>query len=216
MQGKCILVGAGELKNPDIKKEKEDYIIAVDGGMYYCEQLGLEPDFYIGDFDSVEDRQLSRLKVIEQAKPECVRRLKPEKDDTDMISALRHGLERGYKEFHIYAGLGGRLEHTIANIQSLIFLKERGAGGYLLDEHMSCFVIRNESVSLFAGKRGYLSLFAMGERAEGVSICGMKYPLDGATITNGFPIGIDNEFVGERAQIRVESGTLLVLIREYI
>lgn len=214
MQGKCILIGAGEFAYSVIQREKEDYVIAVDGGMRYCEQLGLEPDLYVGDFDSVESAQRDKLAVIERQYPERVKRLKPEKDDTDMLSALRHGLEQGYTEFYIYAGMGGRLEHTIANIQSLVFLKNHNAKGYLLDGTMSCFVLRNECMKWEAGKNGYLSLLAMEEQVEGVCICGMKYPLDNAVITNGFPIGIDNEFTGQDALITVKKGTLLVILRE--
>lgn len=219
MQIKCIVIGAGELQPEALQPcpidwENGAYVIAVDGGLAYCRQMNIEPDYIIGDFDSVSKEEQQAVRLLEQREPQRVKRLKPEKDDTDMIAALRHGLECGYRNFDIYAGMGGRLEHTIANLQSLIFLKEHGARGCLLDAGLSCFVLRNEEVDFKAGQQGYLSLFSMGERAEGVTIRGMKYPLEHAAVTNSFPIGIDNEFMGQPAKISVENGMLLIIVRE--
>ena len=213
MQGRCIIVGAGDINIGEIDQKEDDYIIAVDGGMLYCKVLGIKPDYYLGDFDSLEEAELQEICELERLHPECVKRLQPEKDDTDTISALRHGLALGYREFCIYAGMGGRLEHTIANLQSLIFLKNHGAKGYLMDAECMCLMLQDETISFQRELSGFLSLFVMGEMAEGVSISGMKYPLQKQKLTNDFPIGIDNEFIGETAEIAVEHGTLLAIVR---
>ena len=213
LQGRCILICAGDLNVQEIEKREEDYAIAVDGGMLYCNLLGIEPDYYIGDFDSLEEEQRQELQSLKQHRPEFVKQLNPEKDDTDTLSAIKYGLEKGYREFHIYAGMGGRLEHTIANLQSLIYLKNRGAKGYLMDAENMCLIIQNETVSFQKEMEGYLSLFSMENCAEGVDISGMKYPLENAVLTNEFPIGIDNEFIGQPASISVKQGTLLVIVR---
>lgn len=213
MKNKCIIIGAGDLTVSDIATKEEDYIIAVDGGMMYLGVLGIEPDIIIGDFDSVEGEYLQAIEKIETKHPEKVIRLNKEKDDTDMLAALRYGLEKGYKDFEIYAGLGGRLDHTIANIQCLLYLKNHDATGYLKDGNGIIFVMKDESVSFKESMEGYVSLFALGDRAEGVTLEGLKYPLDKYTITNDFPIGISNEFVGVESKITVEHGQLAVIVQ---
>ena len=212
-KGKCILIGAGDLTVGQIPVDPcEDYVIAVDGGLMYCELLKLEPDLILGDFDSLEGEWQEALVQIEQSAPEKVLRLNPRKDDTDMYAALKKGLEEGYRSFRIYAGCGGRLEHTIANIQALLFLKHQGAQGYLMEGQGMMLVLENESVSFKEDMEGYISVFSLGKEARGVTIKGLKYPLDRYTMTNDFPIGTSNEFIGEKAEISVEDGQLLILI----
>ena len=210
--GSCIVISAGDFTLCDIEKKEGDLCIAVDGGYLYCKMLGLEPDFVVGDMDSLEEEVQKEVAKLELCHPEQVIRLKPEKDDTDTLAALRLGLAQGYREFCIYGATGGRIEHTIANIQCLAFLKNQGAKGYLLEATNMLTVIQDETVGFQPSMEGYLSLFALGERAEGVTITGMKYPLEKAVITHDFPIGISNEFIGQTAQVTVEKGMLLVVV----
>jgi len=211
-EGKCILICAGDIALSDVQYDKDkDTVIAVDGGLLYCTFLQLEPDLIVGDFDSVDEERWEAIKVIMRETPEKVVRLIPEKDDTDTLAALRIGLEMGYENFHIYGGLGGRLEHTIANMQCLSFLKKQGAKGYLMGESTMVTVIQNETLRFRKEMEGFVSVFAMGEKAEHVTINGMKYLLDDATISNDFPVGISNEFVGEEGSITVGKGQLAVI-----
>ncbi len=212
MSGKCIIVGAGDLTMGEITVGEEDLCIAVDGGLSYCPILGVEPDVILGDFDSVSEKEREAIEVLKEQIPERVVELPVEKDDTDMLAALKYGLESGYKDFRIYAGTGGRFDHTLANIQCLLYLKNHGAVGYLVDGMGMILVLQNESVSFRKEMEGYLSLFALGKEAKGVSIRGMKYPLEGYTMTNDFPVGISNEFIGEEASIALEDGELVCMI----
>lgn len=212
MQGKCIIIGAGDLTIGEIPVKEEDFVIAVDGGLGYCGILNMEPDIIIGDFDSVSDGEREAIEVLEQKIPERIIRLKPEKDDTDMLAALKLALEKGYTEFRIYAGTGGRFDHTLANIQCLLYLKNHGATGYLVDGTGMILVLQNEVVHFNKNLEGYLSLFALGKEAKGVTIQGMKYTLDNYTMKNDFPIGISNEFIGEESVISVEDGELVCML----
>jgi len=212
MNGKCIIIGAGDLTMGEIALGEEDFCIAVDGGLSYCPILNVEPDLLIGDFDSVSDKEKEAVVALQQQIPERVICLPTEKDDTDMLAALKYGLELGYRDFRIYAGTGGRFDHTFANIQCLLYLKNNGACGYLVDGTGMILVLQNESVSFRKELEGYLSLFSLGKEAKGVAISGMKYSLKDAVITNDFPIGISNEFVGEEATISVEDGELLCMV----
>jgi len=210
--GKCIVIGAGDLTTGEIRVAEEDFVIAVDGGLSYCGILQVEPDIIIGDFDSVSVSEAEAVKALECQIPERVIRFPREKDDTDMLAALKEGLSRGYRDFRIYAATGGRLDHTFANIQCLLYLKRHDAVGYLVDGNGMIFVIVNESVRFQRNMEGILSLFSLEKETRGVTIRNMKYTLDSAVVTNDFPVGISNEFTGEEAEIAVEDGALVCMI----
>lgn len=213
MEGKCIVIGAGDLTVGMLEKGESDLVIAVDGGLGYCSVLEVEPDLILGDFDSVSGEEAKALEALEQQIPERIIRLPREKDDTDMLAALKEGLRRGYRDFRIYGGTGGRFDHTLANIQCLLFLKRQGAVGYLMDGTGMILVLVDEAVEFDNNLEGYLSLFSLSEESVGVTIRGMKYPLNQAVIRNDFPLGISNEFTGETAAISVEKGQLVCMLQ---
>lgn len=209
---KCIVIGAGDLTVGSVTVSEEDLVIAVDGGINYCGVLKIEPDIVLGDFDSVNEAQREALLAMKEQMPDRVVVLKPEKDDTDMLAALKLGLEKGYDYFLLYGATGGRMEHTLANIQCLLFLKNHGAVGYLMDGNGMVFVMRNEEVKLRANLEGYFSLFCLGKEAKGVTIRGLKYELEDYTMTNAFPIGVSNEFIGKEATVSVRDGELVGIV----
>lgn len=208
----CVLVGAGEAPSCRIELSEGDYLIAVDGGYDYCGRWNLTPDLVLGDLDSISPARKAAIGQFLERTPERVRLLPAQKDDTDMLAALRVGLDLGYRSFRIYGGTGGRLDHTLANIQCLVFLKDRGAQGYLISDRETLFLIRNESVCFHAKSFGIFSLFALQKQVTGVTIKGTKYTLDGACLTDAFPIGVSNEFIGEEAMVSVKDGTLLAVM----
>lgn len=210
--GKCILIGAGDLTMGELSVANDDYVIAVDGGLSYCSILNVEPDLILGDFDSVSEQEKLAVEQLKQTVPEKICQLPVCKDDTDMLAAIKKGLELGYTDFRIYAATGGRFDHTLANIQCLLYLKNHCAVGYLVDGMGMVLVLQNESVHFRKELEGTMSLFALTGEAKGVNIRGMKYPLENAVITNDFPIGISNEFIGEAAEVSVEDGELVCMI----
>lgn len=210
--GRCIVIGAGDFTPVDIVKKEDDYCIAVDGGYLYCKMIGIEPDLVVGDMDSIDESVRGELEALIENEPSRIVILQPEKDDTDTLAALRIALDKGYRNFLIYGAMGGRLEHTIANIQCLSFLKNQGAKAYIMDAEVMMTVIQNETVKFNKKMEGVLSMFSLGERAEGVTITGMKYCLNQAIVTNDYPIGISNEFIGEEGQVTVEKGMLLLIV----
>ncbi|MBR4604679.1 MAG: thiamine diphosphokinase, partial [Lachnospiraceae bacterium] len=176
MMGRCILIGSGDLTVSEVAKKEGDFVIALDGGIGYCDFLHLEPDLVIGDFDSVTEEEQKAVEILEREVPDQVIRLQPEKDDTDMLYGIKYALGLGYREFRLYGATGGRLDHTLANIQCLLYLKNHDASGYLMDGNGMIMVLKDEAASFQENLEGMLSLFALGERAEGVNIRGMKYP----------------------------------------
>jgi len=209
----AVLIGAGELhkQQADCLKQnrtQKDCIIALDGGLVFCAEHDIVPDRIVGDFDSLP---AEKQELLEKYPQERIYRLPCEKDDTDTLAAIRMAVEMGYERFIIYGGLGGRLSHTIANIQSLLFLKEQGLYGELVGDGSRIFLIKEEVVVLPAKKNGYISVFSYGEKTEGVTIRNLKYEVEDADLTGSFPIGVSNEFVGKEAVISVKKGTLLVV-----
>ena len=106
---------------------------------------------------------------------------------------------------------GKRLDHTLANLQSLLYLRRRGARGYLYDDDFLWTVIENEELAVPGTVEwGLLSVFCLGDRAEGVDEIGLQYPLENGTLTAEFPLGVSNHIVESSATVRVRSGVLAV------
>lgn len=198
--GKCVIFGAADFDALTSPVDSEDLVIAADGGLVHSEKLGLSPDIIIGDFDS--------LGYI----PTGAAVFPVEKDDTDTILALRAGLSRGFRTFHIYGAMDGkRLDHTVAAFQSLAFLCNHDARGYLIGADFMATVICNESVRFSDQASGILSVFCLGADATGVTLENLQYPLDGGRLTGDFPLGGSNHFIGKPCRIAVNSGKLLLI-----
>lgn len=198
--GSCVIFGAGGFHGLLAPIEPEDFVLAADGGLAHVNALGISPDGILGDFDS--------LGYV----PEGAKIFPVEKDDTDSMLAVRQGLALGYKRFLLYGSLDGpRLDHTLANFQTLQFLADHNATGFLIGNTYIATVVKNRSICFSAQAKGIVSVFCLGPNAQGVTLTGLKYPLKNATLTAGFPLGVSNHFTGTFARIRVANGSLLVL-----
>lgn len=197
----CHIVGAGERTCDVIAPAPGDLLIAADGGYSWLRALGLEPDVLVGDFDSLAEVP---------ALPGVVR-LPKEKDDTDTMFAVRLAMERGYSNFRIYGGAGGRFDHTLANLQILTFLARRGCGNTMYGPTWMASAVTDGELCLPAGQTGMVSVFCQGDEATGVYLEGLKYPLTDATLTCDFALGVSNEFTGAPSRVTVGKGTLLVV-----
>ena len=176
-----------------------DCILAADGGLAHVQRLGLTPDRIVGDFDS--------LGYI----PGDARVYPVEKDDTDAMLCARMGLEMGFRRFLFYGALDGpRLDHTVANFQALLYLADHGAEGWLHGRGERWTAIRDGSIVFPARSEGILSVFCVGPDAEGVTIRGAQYPLEGATLTASVPLGVSNHFIGQDIMVEVTHGSLLL------
>lgn len=208
---KCIIVGAGDFYGIHDSIEEYDFVIAADGGFEHLLHFGVVPDLLIGDMDSIKNKDWSSL--IQPEKTTCIQ-LPTEKDDTDMLAAIKEGLKRGCTEFAIYGALGGRIDHSLANIQCLCYLCEQHARGIIYGEHDSLELLCNERRIYPATCKGMISVFAFGGTAKGVTEEGLKYGLQDAEVTVGKPIGVSNEFIGQESMIEVKDGMLLVYLHE--
>ena len=204
---RCVIIGAVEIDWPLEKIIKDtDYVICADRGWQHAISHGIKPDMIVGDFDSSSqpqglDASVTVLPVI--------------KDDTDTFYIAKYIVENGFTDVLLAGVIGGRrIEHTIANIQTLVYFAQNRINATAMDRYSQLMVIQDGSINLPDMGNRFFSLFSMGDRAEGVSIKGAKYPLTDYTITNSFPIGVSNEFIGEEVSISVRKGSLLLIITD--
>ena len=198
----CYIVGAGDcppLEN--IRINEGDTVIAADAGLRYLRAAGINPDSVIGDFDSLGS-------VPEGGK---VTVLPAEKDVTDMYAAAEAGVAAGCTEFKVYGWSGGRLDHTLANIQLCASLVERGYRADFVAEKQILTALHCGEMRFDKSHKGYISVFAFSDECLGVTLKGLKYTLDNATLSSRFPLGVSNEFTGTDSLVKVSQGTLIVV-----
>lgn len=197
----CIIFGAGEYDARQPAKTPETLVIAADAGYRHCVACGIVPDFVIGDFDSL-------CKVPDLSN---VIRLPVEKDVTDTDAAVSLALEQGCKVIHLYGGMGGRPDHTLANYALVARLSQQGVAAYLYGNGYVVTAVTDGALTLTGGGGETVSVFSWTDRSEGVTLRGLKYPLENAALTSTFALGVSNSFTEETATVSVEHGTLLVM-----
>ena len=197
---KCYIVGAGELHGSFVP-EMGDLVIAADGGYDRLISLGIAPSLVVGDLDSVKDTP-EGVEII---------RHKVEKDETDMHLAYLEGASRGYEEFEIYGGTGGREDHTFANYCLLYYIRQHGGRAKLIGKNTVSTVIINEEIELFGTEGATFSVFAFGKDAKDVSVLGAKYEARGADLSMSFPLGVSNSHLSGKARVSVGDGALLII-----
>lgn len=201
---RCFIVGAGDFAASRFSPAPGDLIIAADAGYAQLQKINVVPHLAVGDFDSLgAPPDMPEVEVCPV-----------EKDDTDTAIAVRRALERGYAEILIFGGVGGRLDHTLANLQTVAALSKKNVAAYLMAEDWAATAVTDGRVVFPAGFTGGFSIFCHGDSAAGVYERGAHYPLDNATLTCDVPLGVSNEFLPGGTEISVRRGTLLVLWRE--
>jgi thiamine pyrophosphokinase len=178
-----------------------DFVMAVDAGFAHLESIGRVPDMALGDFDS--------LGYVPKCKK--VARHPVKKDKSDLELAFDRAMNRKYEAIVVYGALGGRLDHTVANLQLFARYAERGVDVTAIG--LDCavrLVVGPDVYELPLRDEGTVSVFAMTPEAHGVIERGMEYSIDDETISNRTTRGLSNELIGEPAAVAVEEGTLLV------
>lgn len=206
---KAVIIAHGSLYDLEIlKKECEgaDFIICADGGAEFAKRSDINPDYLIGDFDSInaitlEHYKTSGTKIIRYPK---------EKDYTDTELCISKALELGCTEICLLAGVGGRLDHTMGNLGLLHIIKNSGAKGYIANDNCYVYLCTDE-ISLDGKIGDIVSIIPFKGEVHGVNLKGLKYPLENAQIEFGRPIGISNEMIETRCTINLSSGELLVI-----
>ena len=206
---RCVIVAAGEIHNYGSAisfLRKDDYFIFCDGGLSHAESLCIKPNLIVGDFDSCDSDVLSKYE--EQCE---IIKLPREKDDTDTLYAVKLAVERGYSDFLILGAMGGRFDHALGNISILLYLEGLGKKAMLIDDY-SVMQIAGSKPLLIEDNCSYFSVLTVAGDVSGVTIKNAKYPLENASLSADFQLGISNEVLpGKVAEVSVEHGRVLVV-----
>lgn len=204
-----MIVAAGEIHNYGSAisfLRKDDYFIFCDGGLSHAESLCIKPNLIVGDFDSCDSDVLSKYE--EQCE---IIKLPREKDDTDTLYAVKLAVERGYNDFLILGAMGGRFDHALGNISILLYLEGLGKKAVLIDDY-SVMQIAGSKPLLIEDNCSYFSVLTVAGDVSGVTIKNAKYPLENASLSADFQLGISNEVLpGKVAEVSVEHGRVLVV-----
>ncbi|MCM1529419.1 MAG: thiamine diphosphokinase [Alistipes sp.] len=203
----CAVFAGGVIEDPGYIDKKElldncGFIICADGGYRYAQALEIIPDLFVGDFDSYSGELPEGISV---------HRSVPEKDDTDTLLAVREAIDAGFDKIRLYGALGARIDHTLANIQTMLFAHDRNCKLEIIDETNEMYLQGVGTMSYKRRDGWYFSLFAVGGIAHISSCRGVKYPIDDYEMTPCFPIGVSNEITAENAVLSVDSGIVLVV-----
>jgi thiamine pyrophosphokinase len=211
MTENVIIISGGRFGDPIFFKKKiaeigASLIIVCDGGVHHLQKLGIKPDVIIGDMDSIEPAQLANY----SAQGVKIVKYPANKDFTDTELALDYTLNLKPTTIYIWGALGGRLDHTLANVFLFRKGKDVSIKTYLIDEYCEAFIVDKEAV--FVDAKGItISLFAFSPKVEGLSLSGFVYPLKDAVLTMGESLGVSNIINEAQAKISVRVGNLLVI-----
>ena len=208
-----IIISGGAITAPftlDFIKEKSaDILIAVDRGLEFLYQHEIKPTHIVGDFDSIAPEVIAYYKEKTQIP---IREFNPIKDASDTEIALRFAMELGAKEIWILGGTGTRLDHVMANIQSLKIAYDAGVKMYLLDVHNRISLLDKKNILIREHAYGtYFSLFSLGGSVTGLTIRGAKYPLEDHTLEPYDSLSVSNQYAADEVIIEYESGNLILM-----
>lgn len=182
-----------------------DFIVACDAGYRNAAKLGVRPDLIVGDFDSAPQPETDRETIV----------LPHVKDDTDTQFAARWLVEHGYEEVTLLGALGGaRIEHMFANVSTGLFLAMHGIKTILADARSEMhYLLPGKELVLERKDWMYLSVFSLGAPMTGVTLQGVYYPLENATLSElDYPLGTSNEFIEPVAHLQCAGGHGLVVL----
>ncbi len=202
----CTIIGNAPIMDFSmVRKEmkRDSFMIFCDGGLRYKDRLSVTPDLVIGDFDSWNE-PLTGLDADIISLPR-------EKDDTDTMAAIKEGLKRGFKEFTLIGVSGGRMDHSLVNIYSLLYLKEHGAHGIIADDHSKMELADSKAI-IIPPCFSFFSLLAITGPLENVTIKNARFPLEKGSVFPSYQYAVSNEpLPGESAFVSVGKGTGLLI-----
>ena len=185
---------------------EDDFIVCADGGYALARRENILPHALVGDFDSLK-------KMPDDLPPGClVLHAAREKNETDTFLCLQCGIGAGCTSFVVAGGIGGRLDHTTANLQLLAYAARRGLPMWMMDKNNRVTAMGPGEMRIPRAEGFKLSVLAYARPCRGVTLENVKYPLCDAVLQEDFPLGISNEFAGPEAVIRLKAGCLLVFL----
>ena len=207
----CLVLN-GQLDDYDYIREVMNYntyelIIAVDGGANHLYRLGIMPNYILGDLDSIEDD----IREYYEASDVVFKKFPTKKDETDTELAVWLVEEVGLLGIDIYAALGGRIDHELANIQLLYYILDRGMYPRIISEREEIYILRNEEMNLKGSIGDIVSIIPVKGDARGITLANMEYSVEELDLKYSVTRGISNVMLAEDAYINVRDGCILVI-----
>ena len=206
---KTVIFANGDLPDPESAKtlvSKGDLIIAANGGSVHCKNLSITPKVIIGDLDSIPkslfDKWIEhKIKILQH---------ETDKDQTDLELALQFALKVNSEDVLILGGLGGRWDHSFANIllASKNNFQQLSISFY---SNGDWFHVVTDKLEIEGAPDQTISILPLGGDAVGVSAIGLKWELDNEDIPHGSSRGVSNLFKSTKSIISVKDGVLLVI-----
>lgn len=193
-----------------LEKNTFDCVIAADKGMELLNKISVTPDYLVGDFDSVSEDVLNKAKTNAGK----VIKFNPVKDYTDTEAAVRLAIELGAADITLLGATGTRLDHVLANVNTLFPALEKGIPACIIDSNNKIrlinkitVIIRNEAYS------DTISLLPYTDRVEGITLTGFYYPLVNKTFSRFEEpsLGISNILIGDKGVIELTGGILIMI-----
>lgn len=196
-----------------LKKNKTENtcLIAADRGVEFFMGTDLEPDVAVGDFDSLS---AEGAKYMETLKHTEIRRLKPEKDDSDTQSAANYAIEQGTERIMILGATGNRIDHLMANFGLLMLGKTKQVQIVLVDAYNYMSLIESGMILKKEEQFGkYVSFFPIEGEVTGLTLKGFKYPLNSYTLkVEDSGLTVSNEISDPEAEVTFETGKPLMIM----
>lgn len=210
----CIILN-GEINNYDktkeiILRETYDCIIGADGGCNHLYKMDITPKYIIGDLDSINKNIIDYYK----SKNVLFKTYPSHKDETDSEICVHLAKELKAKEIDFYASLGGRIDHTLANIGLMYYAREMGIQSRIITSEEEISIIKNEEITLHGEKGDIISVIPIMADANNVSLKNLEYPLNNVKIGYLSSLGISNVMLEDECNIKIEDGYALI-IRNY-
>lgn len=206
---RALIFGGADIKDYSFcqKYIENSYIVCCDAGMRHAKKLGITPNVIVGDFDSVNSDVLEYFKNQNLD----IKQYPCKKDETDMELGLDEAINAGCDEIIITAGIGSRMDHTLANLQLLFNLLTKGIKAKIVNENNEVWLIDKKTV--IEGKAGdIVSLVPMTQEVKGVTTTGLEYPLNDDTLFFGSRLlAVSNVMLSEKAEVEIKSGYLYVM-----
>ena len=202
---RCVIIsGSPDTNVEEIKSlcTSNDFIVCADSGYSFAKKAGLTPNLIIGDFDSLKEELPQNTEVV---------KLNTHKDDTDTEHCVMECIRRGYKDFLLLGSIGGRTDHTFANIATLAFLSEYNYNGIARNNGEEIRILKEGSYEMNNKKGLIFSVFPYGCESVNVTYKGAEYMLNNKTLTYNVSRGISNVFVDDEAEITINRGRAILL-----
>lgn len=207
----CIILN-GEIRDYNktkkiIKNEKYDFIICADGGANHIYMMDIVPDYIIGDLDSAN----SNIVNYYNKKNVSFKRYPSKKNETDAEICIFLAQELSATSIDFIGALGGRIDHTIANVNLLYYAKKKGITPRIISEKEEISIAINELLSVKGEKGDIISIIPINGDAKGVTLENLEYPLVNYDMMYSIPRGISNVMLDKICKIKVRDGTLLII-----